>query len=462
VPTDAVIRNLLLLYSGVLVINVLLSAVLWIRDRNPLFRALLVVWTWTVVSLAFSGVMTGGTLATITGLLPTFAVNLMFARVLGSTASVAVPIKPYLGMLAAGYATTVILALIDQGFTVTTLPTAIAIAMPSLVTAVRVLRSGRRLTTSTLVLLTGCVLFSLHNIDFAFLRDRPSAATVGFTIATLIVFALSVAAPAVALERATEQRARLATELDVARRIQSRIIPNDVPLPGLEMASHVHPVESVGGDYLDVYRDGDRCWFLLGDVTGHGLGAGLVMLMAQSTMSALLRLRPDISPRELNFFANRVLAANLARLQERRHLTAVSLLRTRENRFVVSGTHDSLLLYRASSGTVEIREMSHFPVGLGFAPDLSQGDFGEDTLELFPGDTLLMFTDGVTEAARDGDPRAGLFGTEPLVRLLEQHAGNPLSQLKQELLDELDRFTGRAYDDDITFVALRAREETVA
>jgi sigma-B regulation protein RsbU (phosphoserine phosphatase) len=318
------------------------------------------------------------------------------------------------------------------------------------------------LTTSTLVLLTGCVLFSLHNIDFAFLRDRPSVATVGFTIATLIVFALSVAAPAVALERATEQRARLATELDVARRIQSRIIPNDVPLPGLEMASHVHPVESVGGDYLDVYRDGDRCWFLLGDVTGHGLGAGLVMLMAQSTMSALLRLRPDISPRELNFFANRVLAANLARLQERRHLTAVSLLRTRENRFVVSGTHDSLLLYRASSGTVEIREMSHFPVGLGFAPDLSQGDFGEDTLELFPGDTLLMFTDGVTEAARDGDPRAGLFGTEPLVRLLEQHAGNPLSQLKQELLDELDRFTGRAYDDDITFVALRAREETVA
>ena len=194
-------------------------------------------------------------------------------------------------MLAAGYATTVILALIDQGFTVTTLPTAIAIAMPSLVTAVRVLRSGRRLTTSTLVLLTGCVLFSLHNIDFAFLRDRPSAATVGFTIATLIVFALSVAAPAVALERATEQRARLATELDVARRIQSRIIPNDVPLPGLEMASHVHPVESVGGDYLDVYRDGDRCWFLLGDVTGHGLGAGLVMLMAQSTMSSRTRRR---------------------------------------------------------------------------------------------------------------------------------------------------------------------------
>lgn len=461
-PTDAVIRNLLFLYSGVVVINVLLSAVLWIRDRNPLFRALLVVWVWTVVSLAFLGALTGGTLATITGLLPTFAVNLMFARILGSTTGVAVPIRPYFSLLVAGYATTIVFTLVHRGFTIAALPTALAIAAPALVTAVRALRSGRRLTTSALVLLTGCVLFSLHNIDFAFLRDRPSMAPVGFTIATLIVFALSVAAPAVALEQATEQRARLSTELDVARRIQSRIIPGDIALPGLEMASHVHPVESVGGDYLDVYRDGDRCWFLLGDVTGHGLGAGLVMLMAQSTMSALLRVRPDISPRELNFVANRVLAANLARLQERRHLTAVSLLRTRGNRFVVSGTHDSLLVYRARSGTVETCEMNHFPVGLGFAPDLAEGEFGEDALELGPGDTLLMFTDGVTEAARAGDPRAGLFGTDPLVRLLERHAHNPLSQFKQELLDELDRFTGRAYDDDVTFVALRARGEAVA
>jgi serine phosphatase RsbU (regulator of sigma subunit) len=461
-PTDAVLRNLLFLYAGVVVINVLLSAALWIRDRNPLFRSLLVVWTWTVVALTFSGALTGGTVAIISGLLPTFAVNLMFARILGSTTGVAVPIGPYLGGLAAAYAATIALSVTGHGFTVSTLPTAIAIGLPSLVTGARSLVSGRRLTTSAIVLLTGCVLFSLHNVDFAFLRDRPSAATLGFTLATLIVFALSVAAPAVALEQVTEQRARLATELDVARRIQARIIPADAALPGLEMTSHVRPADSVGGDYLDVYRDGDRCWFLLGDVTGHGLGAGLVMLMAQSTMSSLLRLRPEITPRELNFYANQVLATNLDRLQERRHLTAVSLLRTQGNRFVVSGTHDSLLVYRAATGAVETCEMHHFPVGLGFAPDVAEDAFGEDALELGPGDTLLMFTDGVTEAARAGDPRAGLFGTEPLVRLLTRHATSPLAQLKQDLLDELDRFTGQAYDDDVTFVALRARGEVAA
>jgi serine phosphatase RsbU (regulator of sigma subunit) len=461
-PADAVLRNLLFLYAGIVVINVLLSAALWLRDRNPLFRSLLLAWTWMVIAFVTGGALSVGTMPIITGFLPGFAVNLMFARILGSTTGVAVPLRPYLLILVGAYATTVALAMAGAGFTITTLPTVLAIAVPSLVTAARSLRLRRRLTTSAIVLLAGCVLFSLHNIDFAFLRDRPEMATLGFTIAMLVVFALSVAAPAVALEQVTEQHTRLSTELDVARRIQARIIPTDAPLPGLEMTSHVRPAESVGGDYLDVYRDGERCWFLLGDVTGHGLGAGLVMLMAQSTMSSLLRLRPDISPRELNFFANQVLAGNLDRLKERRHLTAISLLRMSGNRFAVSGSHDSLLIYRASTGAVETRDINHFPVGLGFAPDLVEADFTEDALHLAPGDILFMFTDGVTEAARGGDPRGGLFGTEPLVTLLKRHARSPLTQLKTELLAELDRFTGNEYDDDVTFLALRAHEEVPA
>ncbi len=140
----------------------------------------------------------------------------------------------------------------------------------------------------------------------------------------------------------------------------------------------------------------------------------------------------------------------------------MSLLRTRGNRFAVSGSHDSLLIFRALTGAVETRDVNNFPVGLGFAPDLVQADFTEDALQLAPGDVLFLFTDGVTEAARGGNPRDGLFGTAPLVALLKRHAGNPLSQLKQELLDELDRFTGRAYDDDVSFLALRAHEEAVA
>src|SRR5678816_4910272 len=84
-PTDAVVRNLLFLYAGIVVINVRLSAALWIRDRNPLFRSLLVAWSWTGASFITGGVLNTGTLAIITGFLPCFGANLEFARILGST-----------------------------------------------------------------------------------------------------------------------------------------------------------------------------------------------------------------------------------------------------------------------------------------------------------------------------------------------------------------------------------------
>jgi serine phosphatase RsbU (regulator of sigma subunit) len=71
---------------------------------------------------------------------------------------------------------------------------------------------------------------------------------------------------------------------------------------------------------------------------------------------------------------------------------------------------------------------------------------------------MLLFTDGITEASRGGDARAGLFGLAPLTSLLQRHARAPLAQLKQELLEELDRFTGAVYEDDVSFLVLRARD----
>jgi len=104
----------------------------------------------------------------------------------------------------------------------------------------------------------------------------------------------------------------------------------------------------------------------------------------------------------------------------------------------------------------------HADIWLGFTPELSASDFVQDALQLGPGDILFMFTDGVTEAARGGDPRAGLFGVKPIISLLKRHARSPLTQLKHELLEELDRFTQQVYDDDVSFLALRARDEVTA
>lgn len=282
-------------------------------------------------------------------------------------------------VLAGGVVVAIVAASLGAPFFGIALPICVSVALPTTVTGTRVIaRSWSRLTVAGKALAISSIAFAIHNLDFAVLRDRPAFAPAGFTIAILIIFALSITGPAVALEIVAGDKARIATELDAARRIQSMILPRRLDLPGLEVVGYMRPADSVGGDYFDVQRDGDDCWILLGDVTGHGLGAGLVMLMAQSTMSAIVQARPDVTPRELNHLANRVLLSNLTRLDERRHMTIVSI-RCRGTDFTISGSHDDIIVWRARDRAAEVVSVAHFPWGLGML-DLAADDVGEEAL----------------------------------------------------------------------------------
>jgi len=452
---DPVVQNLLALYVGLLLINVALSAAMWRHNRHPLYRALFFVWAGTAGSFVLQGAFVQSPLAIALAFTSCFPVNLALAHLVALATGVELAWRRLTVVMIAATLLSLGLAAAGFGFTAIALPIAVAASLPSLVTAVRVIATRwRTLTISGRALVVSSILFSAHNIDFAFLRDKADFAPLGFTLATLIVFALSITAPAVVLELVTQREARIATEMDAARRIQLRIVPRDAALPGLEIVSHLRPAASVGGDYLDLYAFGQQSWLLLGDVTGHGLGAGLVMLMAQSTISSILQTRPDISPRELNWLANRILYTNLRRLEESRHMTVVSLRRVAGNRFTVSGAHDDIYIVRAR-GEVERRAITHFPMGLGFLDDLRLEDVAEDTFSLEPGDLLFVGTDGITEAAPGGDPRRGLFGADALTALLAQHARAPLEHVKKVLVDRLDAFTEGVYDDDVAFLLVR-------
>ncbi len=456
----AVIQNLLILYAGLLLINVGLSAALWYRNRNPLYRALFFVWATTAASFVVQGALVSSDLMIALAFTAVFPVNLALAKLVALAMGVALPWRRYATILLAGVATSLLLSRLDWGFTAIALPIAVAVSLPTLVTAVRVVASRwRELTISGKALLVSSLLFCAHNVDFAFLRDKPAFAPLGFTIATLIIFALSITGPAVVLELVTEREARIATEMETARRIQMKILPRDMSLPGLELASYLRPAQSVGGDYIDLYAFGDDCWLLVGDVTGHGLGAGLVMLMAQSTISSILQTRPDVSPRELNWLANRVLSRNLARLEESRHMTVASLRRAAGNRFTISGCHDDVIIVRAG-GRVERLSVAHLPMGLGFLGDLPLDSVTEEGFVLAENDLLFIGTDGIMEASRGGDPRQGILGEDAVAELLVQHAGEPLVQIKNALVDRLERFTAGVYADDAAFLLVRARTGT--
>ena len=454
---SAVVQNLLALYAGLLLINVALSATFWYRHRHPLYRTLFFVWLSTSLSFVVQGALQQNDLAIALAFATAFPVNLSLAHLVALATGVPLAWRRYVLVLVVAMAASVALSIAGLGFTAVALPIAVAVSLPALVTAGRMVATRWRSTSiSARALVVSSVVFSLHNLDFAFLRDKPDFAPLGFTIAILIVFALSITGPAVALEQVTERNARVATEMDAARRIQARIVPQDAALPGLEVVTYLRPADEVGGDYLDVYAFGDDSWLLLGDVTGHGLGAGLVMLMAQSTISSILQARPDISPRELNWIANRVLHKNLARLEEARHMTVVSIRRREGNRFTLSGAHDDIFIVR-SGGKVERRSVVQFPLGLGFLPDLALDDVAEESFELAPGELLFVGTDGITEAAPGGDPRRGLFGEDALIALLSEHAQTPLRDLQRALVDRLDAFTGGVYQDDVAFLVVRAK-----
>src|SRR6185312_8425348 len=126
-------------------------------------------------------------------------------------------------------------------------------------------------------------------------------------------------------------RERLEKEMEIAARIQTSILPRALAVPGLEIAASMRTASEVGGDYYDVVGTADGCWLGIGDVAGHGLGTGLVMLMMQSGFGALARKMPDAGPRDLVLALNAMLVDNVRdRLRQREHAT-LTLLRYRQD-----------------------------------------------------------------------------------------------------------------------------------
>jgi serine phosphatase RsbU (regulator of sigma subunit) len=453
--SELVLTQLIALDVAFVLVVALFAGILWWRHRTALHRAMFLVWLAAAASLVAQGAFQHGDLAMVLAYTSVFLVTAAQANLVTTSLQLPVVWRGYVVVLAVAVCASVAIASRGAEFTPIALPVAFAGALPLVHTTIRAIRARwRDGGAAQRAFLVTCFVFGAHVFDFAFFRKRPELIPLGFALGMLLLFAFAITATAVVLEAETAQRARIATELDAARRIQSKLVPRDISLPGLEVLAHVRPADSVGGDYVDAYHVDPWSWLLLGDVTGHGLGAGLVMLMAQSTISSILHAQPAISPRELNALANKVLHANLSRLDEQRHMTIVAI-RGRDHCFEVSGSHDNIYIYRAATRTVETLAMTHFPLGLGFHERISDADIAQDAFELAPGDVLFLGTDGITEAAREGDHMRGIFGEAGVTDILVDHAHAPLATLSSRLAEKLDDFTRGVYHDDVAFLVAR-------
>lgn len=238
-------------------------------------------------------------------------------------------------------------------------------------------------------------------------------------------------------------------EMDLAQRIQTAILPRSLVVPGLEMSAGMVPAADVGGDYYDVLPLNDGCWIGIGDVAGHGLDAGLIMLMMQSIIAGLVARDPMAAPGEVLCVLNEVLFDNVRnRLKRDDHATLTLLRYDRSGRIVFAGAHEDILVRRAGGGPCELIRTPGTWVGA--RRSIERGTV-ESSLQLQSGDVMLLYTDGVTEVRNAAGEE---FGIDRLTAMLDLHHAEGAERIKCEIFAALRAWSSTP-EDDVTLLVAR-------
>jgi sigma-B regulation protein RsbU (phosphoserine phosphatase) len=251
----------------------------------------------------------------------------------------------------------------------------------------------------------------------------------------------------VALAEEAAERRRLEEELALARRIQVTALPQALPeVPGYELHAGNLPSRRVSGDYYEVLtrRDGEECVLMIADVSGKGLAAALLVATLEALSASPIQAgRP---PEEICGILARLL---FDRTPPEKYATAfLAVLEPAAGRlrYANAGHNPGLLLRR--SGAVEQLAATGPPLGL-----LPGAQYGAAEVTLAAGDLLLLYTDGITEAA---NPEGEELSLPRLIEACQRHRGEALRELALRIERELDRFVlGVPFDDDRTFVMVR-------
>lgn len=245
------------------------------------------------------------------------------------------------------------------------------------------------------------------------------------------------------------ERLRLQGELEVARNLQTSLLPRDLTTPRFEVAGRMVPATEVGGDYYDVLPFEGGAWIAIGDVAGHGLRAAVIMTMVQSMTAALIRQDPSLAPREVMVALNQGVRENVfRRMGARNHVTMTLFRCTDDGNVTFAGAHEPILVHRAATKTCD--EIETHGTWLGPMEDI--GAVTEDhNLHLAAGDLMVLHTDGITEARNATN---GLFGLERLTACVDEAHASPVATLCDGILATVREWI-RIDEDDLSLLAYR-------
>lgn len=237
-------------------------------------------------------------------------------------------------------------------------------------------------------------------------------------------------------------------EMEIAKKIQTSLLPDKTSLGNYHINATMVPAAEVGGDYYDIINTrSDEHWLAIGDVSGHGVESGLIMMMAQTSIYSLTNSNLDMLPSSVIKHVNTVIRNNIQRLNSNLYMT-LQVIRLMDNHIRVAGKHQDIMIYRARNQSVDIIPTQGTWVGL---TDFIDHMMIDHTVEIFPGDILLLFTDGITEAENN---RGEMYGYDRLAEALKNNASESVEEIIQNLLSEVTAWLEKQ-DDDITLVAVK-------
>jgi serine phosphatase RsbU (regulator of sigma subunit)/predicted ester cyclase len=250
-----------------------------------------------------------------------------------------------------------------------------------------------------------------------------------------------------ALEQQMRERERVEQELLVARRIQQASLPKEIPsLEGWQIAPYYQPAREVGGDFYDFFKLEDgRVGVVVGDATGKGVPAALVVSATSSMLRAVARVLGSSSPGEVLSQVNETLSA---RIPQNMFVTCFyAILEPLSATLSYANAGHDLPYLRRSDGDVEELRARGMPLGL--MPGMG---YEENEIELGADEGVLFYSDGLVEAH---DPNGEMFGFPRLKALVAEHSEE--GSLEETLLEELYTFVGEGWEqeDDITLLTLR-------
>ncbi len=263
-------------------------------------------------------------------------------------------------------------------------------------------------------------------------------------------------------QQLTSENVRMSAELQVTRQLQKMILPNERELSEivhLDIAGYMEPADEVGGDYYDVMYNNGMDKIGIGDVTGHGLESGVLMLMVQTAVRTLIT-NNETDPIHFLTTLNRVIYDNVKRMRSDKNLT-FSLIDYYNGVLSICGQHEEMIVVRSDSKTdteyhavierVDTMDLG-FPIGL--EADIT--DFiGSVNIKLNSGDGVVLYTDGITEAEND---QGQFYSLERLCEIVKQSWYSTAAEIRQAVIDDVRSHIGKhkVYD-DITLIVLKQR-----